>query len=367
MGTILVPLDGSDMSERALPFAVRLARETGGTLLLVRAALAYVYESERISDVVRLDHGAQPELDEVAQKVRAMNVTVETSVAHGVSAADSIVGLACERAVDLIVMSSHGRGGLGRFIYGSVADRVLRNAPAPVLMITGGTHHLWREGTIRALMPLDGSALSGRSLLTLGTLARAMSIEAVLLRVIEPPPPDATLGFPPTYAVPMPMEVDGQVLHARGALDDEAQRVRGTVPIVGVRVEVGQVAPTIATVAAEEKVDLIVMSTHGRGGISRMVMGSAATAMMQRATVPLLLVPHTVRTRAVLAPTDPRRRPRPKSDVTVTLTPLQVGYVEYGLEMVLHSADDRASAEEVQGLLATFEAFAEPSEMVPHT
>src|SRR5206468_6330629 len=101
----------------------------------------------------------------------------------------------------------------------------------------------------------------------LAALARAMPVEAVLVQVVPPPAIDgAALGFPPTYAVPYAPDPDEQLRTARCDLEDEASRLAGTVPVAGVRVELGPPATTIAEVAREEGAHLIAMSTHGRTG-----------------------------------------------------------------------------------------------------
>ncbi|TAK20685.1 MAG: universal stress protein [Chloroflexota bacterium] len=360
MTTILVPLDGSDLSERAIPYAVRLARATHGGLLFVRAALAYVYESEGVTDVVRIDHHAAPELEEVAVRARAMGVPVETHVAHGVSAADSIVATARERNADLIVMSTHGRGGVGRFIYGSVADQVLRHGGVPMLLVTPGCDVTWPDRPLKALVPLDGSATAMQAIATVTGFAHVLPVEVVLLRVIEPPQAPPMLGVPPTYSVPIALDTDEQIAQARSHLEDEASRLGPGIPIASIRAEIGATASTIIRVAAEEAADLIVMSTHGRGGLTRLVMGSVATATLQRTPVPILLIPAGARARpalhlsvATLAeyPTGP--------SATVSLTPSEVALVEYGLELLLYGEQDRRIMEPIQAIIGKVRAAAQ--------
>jgi nucleotide-binding universal stress UspA family protein len=123
---ILIPLDGSSVAESALPRAEALARLASSTLYLVRAAAP---EDEAL---------AAAYLARIATEVRARGLVAETVVATG-RPADVVVGEAAKRAIDLIVMTTHGRSGPGRWVLGSVADEVLHNAPAPVLLVRSGT------------------------------------------------------------------------------------------------------------------------------------------------------------------------------------------------------------------------------------
>ena len=138
--TILVPLDGSALAEAAVTPAVELARERGATLLLLRAAegrtalLADPTEAQ-----VHAVREAEASLAAVRERLLAARLTdVDVSVWYG-SPAEAIVEAAKYRAADLIVMSSHGRTGLGRLMLGSVAETVLRSTAVPVLLIRPGS------------------------------------------------------------------------------------------------------------------------------------------------------------------------------------------------------------------------------------
>ena len=134
--TIIVPLDGSTIAEAALTPAVELARDSGAKLVLLRAAQAHtlpmVHPIEAQVDVMR-------EAEEYLAAARAAVLTagvrdVEISAWYG-PAVEAIVEAARYRHADLIVMSSHGRSGLGRLVLGSVAESVLRATAVPILLI----------------------------------------------------------------------------------------------------------------------------------------------------------------------------------------------------------------------------------------
>jgi nucleotide-binding universal stress UspA family protein len=337
--TILVPLDGSALAERALPYAVTLARASHARLSLVRAALAHTLPGAEPSEAqVAVVQRAERELEATAESLRSAGLTVETHVYYD-EAARAIVDATERQGVDLVVMSTHGRGGLGRWVYGSVADRVLRRMAAPVLLVPAAAEPpRTTDGPLRVVVPLDGSLLAEAVRGRVRVLAAARGAEVLLLRVVEPP---------------VPLEVDGEgylSLHHRDAELAEAQRYLESVAgemraegiVVSTRAVVDQAVPTIIATAADYQADLIAISTHGRGGLARLVLGSVAAAVLHRACTPLLLVrPTAVREeRASTAPTPPAA----KLPVMVALSYAELAAVEQGLEALLRDAELEAGA-----------------------
>ena len=133
---ILVPLDGSVLAEAALWTAVDLAGKNGATLTLVRAAQAYtLLGADSIEVQVMAVREAEEYLAEVLKRLEAKGVTrVETHVWYGPAAA-AIVEAAATQKVDLIVMCTHGRSGVGRLVLGSVAESVLRGTTTSILIV----------------------------------------------------------------------------------------------------------------------------------------------------------------------------------------------------------------------------------------
>jgi nucleotide-binding universal stress UspA family protein len=138
---ILVPLDGSDFSKRALSEAVDLARLSGASLVLLQAvqvsytALPETYVATPDLYTQLLDQGraeAQTNLQTTADELAGQGVKVDTVIVEG-DPASAIIDY--ESDVDLVVMSTHGRSGLARFVYGSVAEKVLRHGTKPILLI----------------------------------------------------------------------------------------------------------------------------------------------------------------------------------------------------------------------------------------
>ena len=145
---ILVPLDGSERAEVALSWASALPAQ--------RVRLLHICPEEHPDS-----QAAARYLEEVAARFRPPDRTIETRIAHG-GPAEGIVADAAD--VDLIVMSTQGAGGGGRLLFGSVADRVARHAPAPTLLLRGGHHPVRPQPVRRIVVPLDGSAAAERAL-----------------------------------------------------------------------------------------------------------------------------------------------------------------------------------------------------------
>ena len=131
---ILVPLDGSPRAEEALPVAVDLARDHGATLLLVRAVDMTWLLGEGVVTVPMMLDEATDYLHAVAGELRDKGIATDTALWRGPAAA-SIVDAAAAWDADLIIMTTHGRGGVGRLVMGSVADSILRGTTTPILLL----------------------------------------------------------------------------------------------------------------------------------------------------------------------------------------------------------------------------------------
>jgi nucleotide-binding universal stress UspA family protein len=140
---ILVPLDGSELAECVLPHVESIAKGCGvGSVVFVRAfdtfvqsaVQAYIGESLRKEMEENNEKSAREYLDEVADKVNLDGVEVQKQLIMG-RVAESIAEYATKSGVDLIAIATHGRSGVSRWAWGSVADRILRSACVPVLMV----------------------------------------------------------------------------------------------------------------------------------------------------------------------------------------------------------------------------------------
>lgn len=155
--SILVPLDGSERAEAVVPHVVALAQKFAAQVILLQIVTPFEWlrrellrgelsalQVDVVTDVARKQvqahhEAAQPYFSEQIHALQAQGVQAETAIIEG-EPAEAIVRFARERDSDLIAMATHGRGGLGRLVYGSVADRVLRSAPCPVLLVRSLEH-----------------------------------------------------------------------------------------------------------------------------------------------------------------------------------------------------------------------------------
>lgn len=170
---ILIPLDGSERAERALPVAALLARASGGSIALLRIATGAL-------DAARAR--AADYLAQIAASPELAGISVHAHVRSG-APAQRILEVAREQQVDLIILGSHGETGLKRWVLGSVAQHVTRQSSAPVLVLheRGGVPtHLSAEDTqlVRILVALDGSSLAEATLAPAAYLSAALSAPA---------------------------------------------------------------------------------------------------------------------------------------------------------------------------------------------
>jgi nucleotide-binding universal stress UspA family protein len=286
LNKILVPLDGSDLSERAVPFAAAIARGAGAKVLLMRAVLTARIAGPEFERFNAMTTGqAEADLESVATSMKATHQDAEWFVWDD-ERGFGIVDAARAKAADLIVMSTHGRNGLGRFIFGSVADGVLRSSPVPVLLVPPSAQPDWAAADpLRIVVPLDGSPFAEEALAPTYELARALRAEVTLVRAIEPPNPWVMDGAY-TDSGSMP----ALAVEAQRYLDHLAASAVRQVPRVSVRRGQGVAAHVIADVAHEQGAHLVAMASHTRGGLARALLGSVAQDVLRATRVPVLIV-----------------------------------------------------------------------------
>jgi nucleotide-binding universal stress UspA family protein len=295
---ILVPVDGSSFSEHALPYAADIARRTGARLHLVQVhepPVAHAYPDSLPVFDARWDDALRTQEKEYLQSLayRCMErsgVSPVTELLDG-PVAPSLSTYAAETKMELVVMTTHGRGGISRAWVGSVADALVRRAPVPVLLIRPKEQVLDWNRTAAAkhvLITLDGSALAESILMPAIELARLNAARITLLRVVLPIP--FVIG--PHAAGPAFNEEGAAQSRDNAAryLDQVASLVRAH----GLQVDIDTVFHTVPALgildyAATHAVDTIAMATRGRGGWSRVALGSVADKVMRGTLMPVLL------------------------------------------------------------------------------
>jgi nucleotide-binding universal stress UspA family protein len=285
--TILVALDGSPAAESVLPYAQTIARATRARLILLAAVHEGEGWREGSDDGPR---GAQAYLDSIRER---MAPTIEAPIeARVVDAppAQAILDAAHETSVDLIAMTMHGRTGLKEWLLGGTATKVIHASRRPVLVVRPADGDSAQQAPVleTVLVPLDVSELSHSAVPLAEGLAKALDASVVVMHAVVPP----ALVYPGTEPVAMPQTVLDEIeasAHAfvRSAADELSAKGLRAKPLV----LVGPAAEAILEAAEAESAGLIVMSTHGRSGVERLLLGSVAEAVVRRSNAPVTLVP----------------------------------------------------------------------------
>lgn len=268
---LLVPLDGTTFAEGALPFAEALATRSGAALHLVRASLVRLPPLDNTEEA-RIVAAERSYLIGIA---RRLGGTATVTLQHA-DPAEAIVAQARQWGADLIAMATHERGVIGRAAFGSVAGKVLAEAPAPVFLVhPEETPPL--TGPQRLILPLDGSALAEAAVPVATALATLLAAPVTLVAALTG---DGSWG------------ASGEASERRvGAyLGELATRLERAGLSVAIEVRTGDAADVIAGVAREASATLITMATHGRTGLRRIVLGSVADAVLHSTDLPLVLV-----------------------------------------------------------------------------
>lgn len=287
---ILVPLDGSPLAEQILPFVVALAR-SGAEVTLLSAVVPFdtwidaggVYApTSFVEDEVK---AAAAYLETQRQHLEAQEIVVHTTIARGAAAA-CIREVAAASDAWLIAMTTHGRSGLPRYVQGSVASEVVRTSSQPVLLIRATEHAVEHADLSRILVPVDGSAMSESVIPAAEGLARTVGAEIVLLRVVTPP----MVLYPGEVVPSAPPVLDDLEAAARSYLVKLAAAVRHDGLRVQLEVVTGEATEAIVEAADRFDAGLIAMSSHGRTGLARALIGSTAEGVVRQSTKPVLVV-----------------------------------------------------------------------------
>jgi nucleotide-binding universal stress UspA family protein len=285
---IMVPTDCSGFDREAIRVALRIAERTRAKVRLVRVLTTGAYfgtaDSRRDTSVASIKRDRDNALTELyalaAECRRVGDVDVTVALESG-PVADALEGYAKRSDIDLIVISSHGRGGFSRLTLGSVTDSLIRRTTIPVLIVKPPASYLnpqVRGVFKRIVVPLDGSPLAEQILEPVMTLAVLEDSEILLLNVIrrQEPPENSRQPTAPWW--------EKDVAEAKAYLARVAQHTRTRQLSVLTEVVVGDdVAEEIAAYAGKEGGDLIAIATHGRGGLSRVLRGSVADALSRSA------------------------------------------------------------------------------------
>ena len=317
---IIVPLDGSTCAECAVAVAARIAQASGGSVILLQvAAIPIDIESEKKPSEIYtqevFDQGvasAERYLESVAKLEVLAGTKTETEVVTG-AVAPSILSAVQSLQADLVVLCSHGYTGFKRWALGSVAHKLVPHSPVPVLVLRDGgpVPATAAQRPLRAFVPLDGSSLSESALEPAAELVAALAPPTQralqLIQVVDIPSSHSK------FSTIADLQYDAEV-RAEAKREDEKY-----LDAVAKRFSEGELAkyhlavttavaidPDVAEaiVQAAEQAEgtelsgynLIVMATHGRGGLQHWVLGSVAERVLHTTKLPLLVV-HATRGR----------------------------------------------------------------------
>ncbi len=309
---ILVPLDGTTHAERALPIAARIARASGGSIVLLEVADAPIkYEAlskypspitkEALAVELTRDTGY---LTAVAESDDLRGIDITTEALAGAVVPTLISAIQSNR-IDLVVICSHGDTGLKRWMLGSVAQELARHSPVPALVLrAGGVLSTVRHDSLRALVALDGSPFAEAALVPAAHVTAALAAPGKgalhLMQVVTMPASYPRLR---SEMHSDPHVVGRELRSARTYLNSVAVRLRKG-ELADLRLAVtwslaveSDVASTLIKVAEYGRntedfdgCDLIAIATHGRSGLQRLVMGSVAEHVLGATKLPLLIV-----------------------------------------------------------------------------
>jgi nucleotide-binding universal stress UspA family protein len=307
---MLVPLDGSEIAEAVFPYAKELAGRLGIEVALLHISnpgfrdyqpMIHAYV-EHAADVIRSE---ARKVQQTRPPSGAKPIEVHGELVVGYPP-DEILRFAEEKGIDLIVVASHGRSGRKRWAMGSVAEKVLRSAAIPVLLVPAGVpggapYDQWPTRTL--IVPLDGSELAEAVLPHVEALARQGDtdmMKVILVRACETP-------SMPTYYSPELSEIPlhwGQYAQQETArckqvsseyLANVEKRLKGANFNVRSEVLVGKASEEIVNFANRTPNSLIVMATHGRSGLSRLVYGSVALNIILGVSSPIFVIKPSVK------------------------------------------------------------------------
>jgi nucleotide-binding universal stress UspA family protein len=292
--TILVPVDFSDGSSAALEHAAWLAGKLGAAIhvlhcwempSILRGEAEHAYRGA-------MEHFAATSLASLAANMREKGIEVESFSSELGAPAKTIVQIAKKAHHGLIVMGTHGRTGLDRALLGSVAEKVVRWAPCPVLSLHGTAEV---RPVRKVLVPVDYSDGSARALQCAAALAERLGAALEVVHVWDRP------AYVSTEVL-----VRGRADHPRSLGDlirenaeaematflaSHLRQNEGTTVLPPHYLTSGEPAATLIAELERGKHDLVVIGTHGRTGLEHLLLGSVADKLIRFSPVPVMTVP----------------------------------------------------------------------------
>jgi nucleotide-binding universal stress UspA family protein len=302
---IIVPLDGSELAERALPYAEELAMELGSEVILlnVRRQSEDPDHPEHRAYLSKMVATTEQEIKKSPSLPPGEKVKVDSAIIGASSGllthpAEEILDYAEANSVGLIIMATHGRTGIKRWALGSTAEKVARASKCPILLIRANTDLPQSVHLDKILVPLDGSKYSEAVLPHIENIAPKLNARIYLLKVVEPtyhiyPIYDESAYYGGTGMVEMPY-TEEEMEPIKAAAEEYIISVNHKLTAEGIKtshkVKVGSAAEEIIRAEEEMGVDMVAMSTHGHSGFGRWEHGNIADKVLHGGNKPLLFV-----------------------------------------------------------------------------
>jgi nucleotide-binding universal stress UspA family protein len=297
---VLFPTDFSEMSNHALPYALRMAKIFDAELVMLHAVTVYEKDpNEPTHDFPSLERycaevrkAAEDQIQICIGKAGASGVNATKAIVQGISPHGSILDFVKEDGqIGMIVMSTHGHSGLAHVLLGSVTENVIRYSPCPVLVVKRPEHEFVDPETgelylKKILFPIDFSKDSLHPIDLVRAIASRQASEVILFHAID-------VEFPPMYygrGLKKFLEVDSE-LH--DSIMDQMQEMAGK-ELEGLKVryavQEGKPVELIRGFARSEQIDLIAMGAAGAHGVGEFLFGSTTARVIQKAVCPVLIV-----------------------------------------------------------------------------
>jgi nucleotide-binding universal stress UspA family protein len=315
---ILIPLDGSTLAERSIPHAEQFARIFGSSIILLQVLEPTSYHENpdpvdplgwqiRKAEADMYMHGVAARIRQnLNEGGREKEISVEYSIREG-KTAENIIDFAHDAKIDLLVISTHGSGGLSRWNISSAVQKVINLIYLPVLIVRSHSQSGTDDARVRyrrILLPIDSSRRAEYSLSAGIALARgeasmgyahdsasdtsSLNTKLILATVIKPP----ELPIPEPYPVEIAQLSERLVQVGRRTVRDYLNEIAERLPVECETrvVESDSVASAIQGLAEEEEIDLVVLSAHGYTGQSTRPYGNVTRDYMEHGTKPVLVI-----------------------------------------------------------------------------
>jgi nucleotide-binding universal stress UspA family protein len=301
---ILVPLDGSELAEKALPYAEELAAKLGAEVVILNVRMpsedpdnpehrAYISKiaAETEQNIKKLPAYKQGEKVKVASAIIGSSGPLMHTGEHIMEYAD-------KESISLIIIASHGRSGIRRWALGSTAEKIAGDAKCPVLLVRAGAELPKTAHLAHLLVALDGSKQAEAVVEHIEWLVPRLNARVTLLNVVEPLyhiyPSTESMGYFGGGGIIKVPYSEEEMKPAMKIGEEYIKNVNSKLTSEGIttgyEVRVGSAADEIIAAEKETGADLVVMSTHGHSGFGRWSHGGIADKVMHGGNIPLLLI-----------------------------------------------------------------------------